>query len=153
MPLDRARRDELRRRAARDSGGRDHDVEVGDPLLERRLLLRLLLGRELARVAACGLLGADAEIEERRAEALHLLGDGRPHVECRDDRAEPPRGRDRLQARDAGADHERADRRDRAGCGHEHGEEARDAIRGEDDGLVARRRSPATRARPSTAPA
>ena len=68
--LDRARRDELRRRTAGNRGGRDHDVEVGNPLLERRLLLRLLLGRELARVAAGRLLGADAEVEERRAEAL-----------------------------------------------------------------------------------
>ena len=50
--LDCARGDELRRRPARNGGGRDHDVEVGDPLLERGLLLRLLLGRELRRVAA-----------------------------------------------------------------------------------------------------
>ena len=80
-----ARRDELRSRAAGNGGGRDHDVEVGNPLFERSLLLRLLLGRELARVAAGRLLGADAEIEERRTEALHLLGHGRSHVEGRDD--------------------------------------------------------------------
>ena len=48
MSLDGARRDELRRRAAGNGCGRDDDVEVGDPLLERGLLLRLLLGRELA---------------------------------------------------------------------------------------------------------
>ena len=53
--------------------GRDHDVEVRNPLLERGLLLRLLLGRELARVAARRLLALDAEVEERRAEALDLL--------------------------------------------------------------------------------
>ena len=57
----------------------------GNPLLERSLLLRLLLGRELARVAAGRLLRADSEVEEGRAEALHLLGDGRSHVERRDD--------------------------------------------------------------------
>ncbi len=135
--LDRARGYELRGRTTRNRGGRDHDVEVGNPLLERRLLLRLLLGRELARVAAGRLLRANAEVEERRAEALHLLGDGRAHVERRDDRAEPPRGRDRLQAGDAGADDERPHRRDRPGGGHEHREEARHAVGGEHDRLVA----------------
>ena len=99
--LDGAGWDELRRRAPRDGGGRDDDVEVRDPLLERRLLRGLLLRRQLARVAARGLLRADAEVEEGRAEALHLLGDGRPDVEGGHDCAETPRGRDRLQTRDA----------------------------------------------------
>ena len=137
MSLDRASRDELRRRSARNRGRRDDDVEVGDPLLERLLLLRLLLGRQLGRVAARRLLRPHAEVEERRAEALDLLLHGRPDVECRDDGAEPARGRDRLQPGDAGADDQRAHRRDRAGGGHQHGEEARHAVGGEDDGLVA----------------
>ena len=42
------RRDQARRGAAGDERGRDHDVEVGNPRLERALLLRLLLGGQLA---------------------------------------------------------------------------------------------------------
>src|SRR4029079_18858496 len=64
--FDGTRRDELRRRPPRDSRGRDDDVEVGDPLLERALLLRLLLRCQLGCIAACGLFCADAEIEEAR---------------------------------------------------------------------------------------
>ena len=37
----------------------------------------LLLGRQLAGVAALGLLADDAEVEEGRAERLHLLAHGR----------------------------------------------------------------------------
>ena len=95
--------DQPRSGAAGDQRRRDHDVEVGQPLLERRLLGRLLLGRELLRVAALGLLALHAELEEPGAERLDLLLHRRAHVERGDDGAEPPRGRDRLQARDAGA--------------------------------------------------
>ena len=130
-------RDQLRGRPSGHGGGRDHDVEVGHPLLERALLLRLLLRRELPRVAALRLLPAHAEVEERRAERLHLLLDRRPDVERRHDRAEPPRGRDRLQARDAGAEHEDARRRDRPGRGHQHREELRAPVGAEQHALVA----------------
>ena len=44
--------------SAGNGGCRDDDVELGQPLLERRLLLRLLLGGQLGRVAALGLLAA-----------------------------------------------------------------------------------------------
>src|SRR5207248_2856246 len=82
---------------------RDHCVEVGDPLLERPLLRPHLLGGELARVAAFRLRTGDAEVEPAGAKALDLLADDRPYVEARDDRSEPARGRDRLQAGDDAA--------------------------------------------------
>ena len=47
---------------------RDDDVELRDPLLERLLLARLLLRRELARVAALGLFADHTEVEKRRAQ-------------------------------------------------------------------------------------
>ena len=103
------------------------------------------------RVAALGLLADDAEVEEGRAEGLDLLPDGRAHVEAGDDRAEAARRRDRLQAGDAGADHEHLRRRDRSGGGRQHREEARQAVGGEQRRPCSRRRSPATRARPSAA--
>ena len=87
-----------------NGGRRDDDVEVGDALLERSLLLCLLLGRELRCVAARGLLRSYAEIQERRTEALDLLLHGGADVEGRDDGAEPASRRDRLQTGDAGTD-------------------------------------------------
>ena len=67
--------------------------------------------RELPRVAA-GRLGvrAEVELEEPRAERLDLLLHRGPDVEGCHDGAEPPRRRDRLQARDAGAEHQHAGR-------------------------------------------
>src|SRR5262249_7085670 len=49
---DRGGRNQARRGPARDEGRRDHDVEVGDPGLQRLLLLSLLFRRQLGRVAA-----------------------------------------------------------------------------------------------------
>ena len=48
------------------------------------------------------------DLDELGAEALDLLLDRRPHVVGLDHRAEPLRGRDRLQARDARAEHQHA---------------------------------------------
>ena len=62
---------------------------------------------------------------------------GGPDVEGGDDGAEPSRRRDRLQARDARADHERTDRCDRPRGRHQHREELRDAVGGEENRLVA----------------
>ena len=125
-----------RRRTSRYGRRRDDDVELGDPLLERRLLRPLLLLRQLARVAALGLLTANPEVEERRTQRLDLLRDRGPHVERRDHRAETPRRRDRLQAGDPGAEHEDARRRDRPRRGHHHREQLRAAIRRQQHGLV-----------------
>src|SRR5205085_320436 len=79
---------EARRGPARNRGGRDHDVEIRDPLLECGLLLRLLLRGQLPRVAARRLLADDAEVEEARAERMDLLPHRRAHVEARDDGSE-----------------------------------------------------------------
>ena len=54
-----------------------------------------------------------------------------------DDRAEPPRGRDRLQPRHAGAQHEHLRGRDRPRGGHEHREEALELGRGDQHRAVA----------------
>src|SRR5919201_293604 len=99
----RRRRDQARRRPARHQRGRHDDVELGDPPLERLLLPPPVVLRQLARVAALRLFHRDAEVEERRAEAFHLLAHHGPHVEPRHDRAQPPRRRDRLEARNARA--------------------------------------------------
>ena len=70
------------------------------------LLLLLLLG-QLARVAAGGLgVGGALHLEELRAERLDLLLDRGADVERGHDRAEPARRGDRLQPRDARAEHE-----------------------------------------------
>ncbi len=71
------------------------------------------------------------------AERLHLLGDLRADVVARRPRAEAPRGRDRLQAGDAGAEHEHLRRRDRARRGHQHRVEARRVLGAEQRRLVA----------------
>ena len=101
------------------------------------LLLGLLLGRELARVAALGLLAADAQVEERRAERLDLLGHRRADVEGGHDGAEPSRRCDRLQAGDARAEHENARRGDGPGRGHQHREQLRAPVGREEHRLVA----------------
>ena len=130
-------RDELRRGPAGNGGGRDDDVELGEALLERRLLLRLLLGGQLGRVAALGLLAADAEVEERRAERLHLLLHDGAHVEPGDDGAEAAGGGERLEPGDARAEHEHLRGRNRPGRGRQHREELRQPLGGEQHGLVA----------------
>src|SRR5262249_28195206 len=97
--LDRRRRNEAWGGSARDRGGRDHRVELRDPLFERLLLALLLLRRQLARVATLGLLADDAEVEERRAERLHLLAHRGTDVEAEDDGAAAAGRRGRLPAR------------------------------------------------------
>ena len=97
-------------------------------------------GGQLLRIAALGLLAADAEIEELGSERFHLLLHRRADVERRDDGPEPPRGGDRLQPRDAGAHHEHPCGRDRAGGRHQQREHLLDAIGGDQHGLVARHR-------------
>ena len=143
--------DQPRRRPAGHERGRDDDVGVGDVALEQLLLLRLLLGGERGGVAALVLRAGHLELElhERRPQALHLLLHDRPRVERRHDGAEAAGGGDRLQAGHAGAEDEHLGGRDRAGGGHQHGEELRQRLGGEDHRPVARRPWPATRARPS----
>ena len=94
-----------------------------------------------ARVTALGLLAADAELEEGGAEALDLLLDNGPRVERRDDGAEPAGGGNRLQTRDARSQYEHLRGGNRAGSSHEQGEEARQPLRGDERGLVARDRA------------
>ena len=96
---------------------------------------------ELPRVAAGRLLAADAEVEEGRAEALDLLLHHGPHVERRHDRAQPPRGRDRLQAGHAGAEDEHLRRGHGAGGRHQEREELLQPVGGEQRRLVARHRA------------
>ena len=100
-------------------------------------LLVLLVG-ERARVAALGLgVGDEVELQRAAAEARDLLPGGAADVEAGDHRAEPLRGRDRLQAGDAGAEHQHLRRRDGAGGGGHHREEAARLARGEQRRRVA----------------
>ena len=105
----------MMRGAARPGTGgrRNHRVRGGDVLLEHFLLLRLLLGRELAGVAACA-LGADAGLDELRAQRLDLFAGGRAHVVGLDDGAQALRRGDGLQPGDARADHQHLRRADGA---------------------------------------
>ena len=103
--------------------------------VERGLLARLLLRGQLAPRSRLRLFATDAEVEEGGAEALDLLPDGRPNVEAGDDRSEPARRRDRLQAGDAGAEDEHLGRGDRPGRGHQQREEPRQPVGGDDAAL------------------
>ena len=80
--------------------------------------LALVVRAHLLGVAARGLGRLELLVldgDELGAERLHLLLGRRPHVGRRDDRAEPARRGDRLQARHADAHDEGARRRERAG--------------------------------------
>ena len=134
---DRRGGDEPRRRAARDERGRDHDVEVGQALLERRLLLRLLLRRQLVRVAALGLLAVTPSSRKRApSDSTCSFTAGRT---SNAETTAPRRRAVAIACRpgDAGAEHEHAGRRDRAGGGHQHREEPGHAVGGDQHGLVA----------------
>src|SRR5258705_10459802 len=70
-----------------------------------------LLGQLLRVTAGARAALAEVDLEEFRAEALHLLLHDGPCVEGLDDRAETRRGGDRLQASDSAADDEGLRRR------------------------------------------
>ena len=72
--------------------------------------VELLAHRLRVASAVLGVGRIEIELDEAPAEALDLLGDGGPDVVGVNDRAEPSRRRDRLQAGDAGADHQHAGR-------------------------------------------
>jgi hypothetical protein len=101
----------------------------------------MLVVRECDRVAALTLRALDVQLEERGAEAFHLLLHGGTHVEGRDDGTEPPGSRDRLQAGDTGAEHEDASGRDRPRGGGEHRHELRQVVGRDQRALVARDRA------------
>ncbi len=84
--LDGGARDDARRRAARHAGGRDHAVGRGDARVQHFLLLGLLLGGQLARVAARA-FGGHAGLDELRAERLAPVRASR----CARRRPRPPR--------------------------------------------------------------
>ena len=152
ISFDRLLGDQDRRPAAGHERGRDHDVDLADRLGHQLLLARLLLGRQLLRVAARALeVAAEVELEEVRAERLDLLLDRGAHVEALDHRAQPARGRDRLQPGHAGAEHEHRRRPDRARRGHQHREEAAELLRADQRRAVAGDVGLDWTARPSTA--
>ena len=93
----------------------------------------------------------DVELDERRAEALHLFLHDGPRIECFDDRANAPRGGDRLQTGDSGADHEHARGPHRSGGRHQHWEEFLRARWRRGAPPCSRQRCSATTARPSSA--
>ena len=133
----RRRRDQPRRGAA---GDRAVVITTSEPAMRSSsclLLLRLLLRRQLARVAALGLLAGHAEVDELRAEALDLLPHDRPHVEAGHDRAEPAAVAIACSPATPAPSTSTFAGRDRAGRGHQHREEARQAVGGDQRRLVA----------------
>ena len=138
MPFDRVRGDEQRRPAARDLGGRDHDVHRRDVAVQLLLLGGLLLGRELAGVAAlAGRVDDGLQDEELGAEALGLLLRLGPDVVGLHDRAEPLRGADRLEPGDADPEDQDVGRLGRAGGGRQQREVAPERLGRDEDRLVA----------------
>ena len=106
---------------------------------ERCLLGLVLLGHFLG-VAARGLRVLEFFVLDRKefcAEAFDLLLRRGTHIGRRDDRAEPPRGRDGLQAGDADAHDEHLCRRNRAGGSHHHRQRAAIFLGGIDHRTIA----------------
>ena len=92
--------------------GRDDDVAFGDDLAQQlalALVERVVLCAGVA-AGVLGVFGLDGQLDEAPAQALDLFLRGRAQVVRRGDGAQPARGGDRLQAGDAGADHEDARR-------------------------------------------
>ena len=131
--------DQHRRALAGNRRGGDDDVAAGDDFghhLALAAVERLVLRLGVAALVL-GVAGFKRQLDELRADALHLLLGGGPHVVGLHRRAEPPRGGDRLQPRHAGADDEHARGLDGAGRGGEHGKHARQVAGGQQHGLVA----------------
>jgi len=132
-------RDEHRRSLSGDRGRRDHDVARRDDAPEQ-LALPLIERLVLRGGVAALVLGArrlERQFDELRAETVDLLLHRGAHVVGLDLRAKTTRGRDGLQSRHAGPNHEHARGGDGAGGGHQHREHARDVRGGHEHGLVA----------------
>jgi hypothetical protein len=93
-------------------------------------------------VAALVLGGKSAQvhIQELRAQRPHLLARGGANVVRLHHGAQPSRGGDRLQPRNSSADHKDPRRSNGSRSGHQHGEEARQRVCGQDHGLIASNR-------------
>src|SRR5687767_10809582 len=105
---------------------RDDRIGLRSTFLNELALARDMLLRELLCIATrvfCFLV-ADIQLDERGAQTLDLLLYRRPRIERFDERAEPAGGGDCLQARDTGAQHQHACRRNRSRSRHEHGKKA-----------------------------
>ena len=112
--------------ACRPGHGRRRDQRVGGRDVRGQQVALpggAVLGH-LACVAAGALERLELELDRHRAHRADLLGRRCPHVVRLDDRAEPLAGGDRLQPRDAGAEHDDLGGRDGAGRGHVEREEA-----------------------------
>ena len=120
--------DELRRRAARDERRRDDDVEALDRVGQRLLLLRRA-PRRSARARSRPRPAASSPRSRNFAPSDSTCSaTSGAHVVAGRHGAEAARRRERLQAGDAGAEHEHLRGRDRAGGGHQHREEAAEVL-------------------------
>ena len=72
----------------------------------------------------------------------------RPQIVSGRHRAQPPRRRDRLQSRDARADHQNTRGRDRSRRRGQHGKNSRQGVRRHQHRFIPAKSSPSTRARP-----
>jgi hypothetical protein len=129
-------RHEHGRRLSGDERGRDDGVRLGHVAGDQLLLALVLVLGQRHCVAADPLRALDVELEERRAEALDLLLDDRPHIEGRHDGSQAAGGRDRLEAGDAGSEDEDASRCNRPGGRRQHRKELAQVRGGEQHCLV-----------------
>ena len=129
--------DEDRRLATGDGRRRDDHVGGRHDTGERLLLLSLLLGGQLTGIATRS-LGGDAEVNEGRAEALCLLLGCGPDVVGAHIGTETTGRGDGLEAGNTNTHDEHLCGRDGARSRHEHREELRQALGGQESSSVAR---------------
>jgi hypothetical protein len=141
-PRRHLRRDQNRSAPPRHRRRRDHDVLLRQYIAQRLPLLAIELLAHRLRVPALVLRARRFHVQhdEPRAETLDLLLHRRANVVPADDRAQPTRRRDRLQSRDARADHQHTRWRNRSRCRHQHRKHAGQGIGRDQHRLIARDR-------------
>ena len=127
--------DDDRRFLAGDRGRGDDHVGLGHSLGQLLCLLCLLFCCQFACVAT-GTIGGDAGVDKLGAERFDLLTRSGTHVVGFDHGAKPLAGGYRLQAGNAGADHQHACRADGAGSSGQHREKLDAAGGGDQAALV-----------------
>ena len=118
---------------ARDDRRADHHVALGHHAAEQlalALVERLVLGARIA-TRILGILGLDRQFDEAPPQALHLFLGRRPHVVSGSDGSQPSRRSDGLKPHHACTDNEDVRRSDGSRGRGQHGEHARQPVRGQ----------------------